>query len=120
MELNDYQKAAMTTCMDSSRNIAYMQLNSQGEGGEFASKLAKAIRKGWAMINKNKLEYLCSDLEKKNLEIELKKELGDELWQLAGKCEVMGWSLQDVADLNLLKLKVRKQKGRIDGNGDNR
>lgn len=45
MELNEYQKRAMTTCMESCDNFSYMFLNLVGEVGEFASKVAKAIRK---------------------------------------------------------------------------
>ena len=44
MKLNDYQKRAMSTCMPSCKNISYMLLNLVGEVGEFASKIAKAIR----------------------------------------------------------------------------
>ena len=34
MELNEYQKQAMTTCTESSRNFSYMMLNLVGEVGE--------------------------------------------------------------------------------------
>lgn len=47
-------------------------------------------------------------------------EAGDILWQLSGLCEVMGWRLEDVAKANLEKLASRKQRGVIDGEGDNR
>ena len=49
---------------------------------------------------------------------ELKKELGDILWQTAGLAHVMGWTLEDVAQMNLDKLAARKEAGTIDGNGD--
>ena len=45
MELNEYQERAMGTCMPSSENFSYMFLNLVGEVGEFASKIAKAIRR---------------------------------------------------------------------------
>lgn len=51
---------------------------------------------------------------------ELKKEAGDILWQLSGLCSVMGWSLEDTAMQNLMKLASRKERNVIDGNGDNR
>ena len=51
-------------------------------------------------------------------EKELKKEAGDVLWQLSGLCTIMGWSLEDVAQINLDKLSARKAVGTIDGNGD--
>ena len=50
MELNEYQRRAMTTCMPSSENFTYMFLNLVGEVGEFASKVAKGIRKGHCSI----------------------------------------------------------------------
>ena len=45
LTLNGYQQQAMTTCMSSSGNFSYMLLNLVGEVGEFASKIAKQIRK---------------------------------------------------------------------------
>lgn len=132
MELNKYQEQAMTTCMESSNNFAYMFLNLVGEVGEFASKVAKAIRKKQMSIGevpvygedpewqKNKLFFQMTREEATELEDGLKKEAGDILWQLAGLCTVMEWSLEDIAKQNLDKLAGRKQRGKIDGNGDNR
>lgn len=118
MTLNEYQKRAMTTCMPSSENFSYMFLNLVGEVGEFASKVAKAIRKGNVEISKSKLSRIGdTDLLAKQEE-ELKKEAGDILWQLSGVCSVMGWSLEDVAQMNLDKLAARKVAGTIDGSGD--
>ena len=115
MELKEYQERAMTTCMASSNNFSYMFLNLVGEVGEFASKVAKFIRKDKAVID-NDILMMCgchtNDVE------ELKKEAGDILWQLSGLCTVMGWSLEDVAQQNLDKLAARKAVGTIDGNGD--
>lgn len=126
MELNQYQEKAMTTCMPSSENWSYMFLNLVGEVGEFASKVAKAIRKENVYIGGQKdlkgLSRLCiyphfiDAME--DWDEELKKEAGDILWQLAGVCSVMGWTLEDVAQGNLDKLAARKAVGTIDGNGD--
>ena len=121
MELNQYQESAMTTCMPSSENFSYMFLNLVGEVGEFASKVAKAIRKETGMMDgSNFYYYKFQDGEKSSSEMyeELKKEAGDILWQLAGVCSVMGWKLEDVAQMNLDKLAARKAVGTIDGNGD--
>lgn len=108
----------MTTCMPSSDNFSYMMLNLVGELGEFAGKVAKAIRKQKVTINNDCLESgdisFAGDLQ------EMMKEAGDVLWQLSGLCKVMGWSLEDVAALNLRKLADRKDRGVIDGNGDER
>lgn len=120
MTLNDYQEAAMTTCMDSSNNVSYMLLNLVGEVGEFSSKVAKHIRKGNAnIIHNNLCDGSARPLSKADL-VELRKEAGDCLWQLAGLCKVMGWSLESVARENLAKLADRQQRHVIDGSGDNR
>ena len=118
MELNDYQKQAMTTCMPSSENFSYMFLNLVGEVGEFASKVAKAIRKGNADISHSKLSRIGDTDMLEKQEEELMKEVGDCLWQLSGLCTVMGWSLEDVAQTNLDKLAARKAAGTIIGEGD--
>ena len=119
MTLNEYQEQAMSTCMKSCENDAYMMLNLVGEVGELASKLAKDIRKDKAAIQENYLviyedEYMWMRHK------EYMKEAGDILWQLAGLCKVMGWTLEEVAQGNLDKLASRKERGVIDGNGDNR
>lgn len=114
MTLEEYQKRAMTTCMASSENFSYMFLNLVGEVGEFASKVAKAIRKEENCIEYNDLGVTVTKNE------ELQKEAGDILWQLSGLCTVMGWKLEDIAKQNLDKLASRQQRNVIDGSGDNR
>jgi NTP pyrophosphatase (non-canonical NTP hydrolase) len=127
MTLEEYQKQAMTTCMASSENFSYMFLNLVGEVGEFASKVAKAIRKSEITIggeaavgiienhpvvnDDTAYHFLCKELQ---------KEAGDILWQLSGLCTVMGWNLEDIAQQNLDKLASRQQRNVIDGSGDNR
>lgn len=116
MTLNEYQEKAMTTCMPSSDNFSYMMLNLVGEVGEFASKVAKAIRKEKASIEGCKLVGVLSEEESHDLQ----KEAGDCMWQIAGLCKVMGWNLEDVCQDNLDKLASRKKRDVIDGSGDNR
>lgn len=120
MTLFDYQDMAMQTCMETCENVSYMLFNLQGEVGEFSGKLAKLIRKGKVRIDSNKLCGLMPPEEYDEACRELKLEAGDILWQLAGLVSVMGWRLEDIAQMNLEKLASRKQRGVIDGNGDNR
>ncbi len=121
MTLNDYQEKAMLTCMPSCNNFSYMMLNLVGEVGEFASKVAKSIRKQEVIVFNDKAFRTVQGTENAKLEETLlKAEAGDILWQLAGLCKVYGWSLEEVAQLNLAKLASRKQRGVIDGNGDER
>ena len=127
LTLNEYQKRAMSTCMPSCENISYMLLNLVGEVGEFASKVAKAVRKdqvkiGWweegKEADENDLIPTGSFAEWNELKEELKKELGDILWQTAGVAYVMNWALEEVGLGNLDKLAKRKEAGTIVGDGD--
>ncbi len=120
MQLNEYQEKAMTTCLPTSENFSYMALNLVGEVGEFASKVAKAIRKEQLVTKDNQLVEGKNTIDPDLDSVELRKEAGDILWQLSGLCRVMGWNLEDVAQQNLDKLASRKKRGVIDGNGDNR
>lgn len=126
MELNDYQQKAMLTCMPSCNNIAYMAMNLCGEVGELHSKLAKAIRKGKMYITTTDrsrdgeitMTHTSSLSESEMQDIE--KKCGDVMWQIAGVCTVLGFSLEDVCRHNLEKLRSRQQRNLIDGDGDNR
>ena len=121
MTLHEYQEQAMKTCMKSSRNFSYMMLNLVGEVGELSSKVAKAIRKEEAAIDyRGDLRHPSTRRIDDELEEAMQKEAGDVLWQIAGLCHVMGWSLEAIAQQNLDKLASRQQRGVIEGNGDNR
>lgn len=120
MELNDYQKKAMSTCMMTSANPLYMLLMLGEEVGELQGKFSKAIRKGEILFIGNDLHF-HEELEGWNFDEWkdlVKKEIGDCLWGIAGIADVMGWSLEEVAQVNLDKLAARKAAGTIDGNGD--
>ena len=41
----------------------------------------------------------------------LKKEIGDVMWYIAMICESMGWSMDEVMELNIEKLKKRYPDG---------
>ena len=123
MTLNEYQQQAMTTCLPEAENFSYMMLNLVGEVGEFAGKVAKAIRKGQVKMKTN--GNPCPVISAKMQDVidyndALKKEAGDILWQLSGLCSVMGWQLEDIAQQNLDKLADRKSRQVIDGSGDDR
>ncbi|MBQ2418125.1 MAG: nucleoside triphosphate pyrophosphohydrolase family protein [Alistipes sp.] len=114
MTLNEYQEKAMDTCLPSCENFSYMMLNLVGEVGELAGKAAKAIRKEEVEMYNNNLHAKVYGAPKfLFIDHDLKSEAGDILWQLSGLCEVMGWSLEDVAQGNLDKLAARKAEGTI-------
>ena len=120
MELNEYQEKAMSTCLPSCNNFAYMSLGLVSEVGELAGKVAKAVRKEEITLFGNDL--YCGKQLPKDGGAELHKgligELGDVLWFVSGICNVLGLPLEDVADANIAKLAERKKNGTIIGNGD--
>lgn len=82
--------------------LAYCALGLGGEAGEYSEKVKKLIRDG-------KLD--------KPLAV---KELGDVLWYLTRSANELGYSLVDVAEINLIKLTSRKERGVLQGSGDER
>ena len=115
MTLNYYQQQAMTTCLPSSANSMYMLLMIAEEIGELCGKVSKAIRKKQIVINDNELYAIGSeDFNPTNdIKNQLKGELGDILWGVAGLSDVMKWTLEEVAQYNLDKLAARKQSNTI-------
>lgn len=120
LTLNQYQQKAMTTCMETSRNPLYMLFMLGEEVGELQGKFSKAIRKGKIKFEDNELVFTSKATQEDIAEFEdlVAKECGDILWGIAGICDVMGWQLDNIAQINLDKLKARKAIGTIDGNGD--
>lgn len=126
LTLNEYQDKAMSTCLPESDNLFYMLANLVGEVGEFASKAGKHKRKGKLHITTTQRDeegkilhtqvWNVSD-EERHLML---SEIGDILWQTAGLANVMGVTLEDVAQENLEKLASRQRRNVIDGDGDER
>jgi len=110
MTLNMYQVMAQQTRKDETlgdKAIIYPTLGLAGEAGEVADKVKKVIRD-------NNEEFT----DEKKREIAL--ELGDVLWYVASLAYDLGYSLDDIAQMNIDKLKSRQQRGKLSGSGDNR
>ena len=125
MTLNEYQEKAMQTCMPSCDNMAYMLTNLVAEVGELAGKIAKPIRREAVAFNHNQLEPISQYdeddiLDFADLTVDMALEAGDVLWQLSGVVTKLGYTLDEVAKMNLEKLASRAKRGKIDGNGDHR
>jgi len=123
MKLLEYQNKALDTCLPESYNYTYMFNNLVGEVGEFASKVAKAKRKGLLTVKHDDISFSKSPEHLTDVNMikdALFLEVGDILWQLSGLCSVLGFSLDDVAVMNLNKLSKRKEVNTIDGEGDYR
>ena len=109
MNFNDYQVVARSTAIypNLNNNIFYPTLGLCGESGEVAEKVKKIIRdKGKIIDEKDR--------------IEIRKELGDVLWYIANISSELDLELDEVAELNIAKLKERKDNNKLHGDGDNR
>ena len=125
MELNDYQKAATDTAIYPGRGtaigMAYVALKMNGEAGEFAEHVGKAIRDDSFLTDPGKEGCFLSGEQLTNeRHALLVKEVGDVLWYLAAACNELGIDMNDAAKINLEKLRSRKERGALSGSGDNR
>jgi len=82
--------------------LFYLSLGLTSEAGEVAGKIKKLIRDG--KLNQGDLAY----------------ELGDVFWYLVRLCEAIGYSPENVMEININKLLKRKEHGTLQGSGDNR
>ena len=109
MDFNDYQRESRKTALypDVGRNSIYPTLGLVGEAGEVADKVKKILRDKNGQFDDESKEAI-------------KLELGDVLWYISQLSSELGYELEDVACTNLQKLKSRKNRGKIKGEGDNR
>lgn len=106
MSLNRYQeKASEFAGYPDEQKIIYPTMGLVGEAGELANKVKKTIRgDDGGHLDKNGVAL----------------ELGDILWYVADLAKNIGFTLEDIAHMNLAKLSDRKQRGTLAGNGDYR
>lgn len=106
--LNEYQEGALETAFfPIQHNVIYPTLGLTGEAGEVADKVKKIIRDKDGILTQTDA-------------VEIAKELGDVLWYIAVLSDKLGFTLQEVAQMNYDKLKSRQQRNKLSGNGDNR
>ncbi|MFK7807514.1 MAG: nucleoside triphosphate pyrophosphohydrolase family protein [Saprospiraceae bacterium] len=102
MNANDYQKLASRTLIakpdfditDKKVMLSWWALGLSGEAGEVADLIKKGI-------------YHQQGID----ELKLKKELGDVLWYIAALCTEMGFTMEEVMQQNVEKLKARFPDG---------
>jgi NTP pyrophosphatase (non-canonical NTP hydrolase) len=108
MTLHEYQTKALSTAiypLDNQRT--YLSLALCEEAGEVAGKIKKVMRDcGGTFAAKDNLA--------------IAHELGDVLWYLANLANATGYSLEEVARLNIEKIEHRVQNNTLHGSGDER
>ena len=108
MTLNEYQQKALETAVYPQQyKIIYPALGMNGEAGEVADKVKKIIRDNNGEMSKEKA-------------VELAKEAGDVLWYIATLAHDIGFTLEEIGQMNYEKLHSRQQRGMLGGSGDNR
>ncbi|MCX6745060.1 MAG: nucleoside triphosphate pyrophosphohydrolase family protein [Candidatus Parcubacteria bacterium] len=109
MEFKEYQTKSRETALYPNRdnNFIYPTLGLSGEAGEVAEKIKKVLRDKGGIIDEA-------------TKIEIQKELGDVLWYVAQIATELGLDLDQIALKNIEKLFSRKDRGVLQGNGDNR
>jgi len=116
MTFDEYEKNAQATAVYPGRGrtlgLMYVALKMNGESGEFAEHLGKAIRDDSYGERTPQLTP-----ERRVLMI---KEIGDVLWYLSSAAHELGTTLSEVARVNNEKLAKRYEENKIQGSGDNR
>jgi len=112
LTMNDYQ-AEMASTAIYKWPVIYPALGLANEAGEVLGKIKKLIRDNEVRFDGTKD---LTDAQR----ADIADELGDVLWYIAALSRDLGVPLNDVAHMNLEKLKSRKERGTLGGSGDNR
>lgn len=108
---NEYQEKAASTAIykedNEGRELFYVALGLAGEAGEFAGEVSKLIRDDKGALTEGRKKKLVS-------------EAGDVFWFLAQTCTELGVTMEEVAQGNLDKLAGRKERGTLNGSGEDR
>jgi len=103
MKFDDYQdKTGETAVYPDENAVEYLALGLNGEAGEVAEKVKKSIR------------------DDKELGDDVRDEIGDCLWYIARLLDELGYDMSEAAEANIDKLFDRKDRGKIQGSGDDR
>lgn len=125
--LNNYQQTATKSAIYPGQGtplgLAYVALKLNGEAGEFAEHVGKAMRDDNLMAG---LTYGGTQVISHSGKLTddrhalIVKEVGDVLWYLSAACNELGISLSEAALTNLEKLCDRSERDVLHGSGDER
>lgn len=106
LTLNAYQDMAKSTDLPH-QPIVYPTLGLTGEAGEVADKVKKEIRDKESEFSEESRTKIA-------------QELGDVLWYSAVLAQDLGYTLEEIAVMNLTKIASRQLRKKIHGEGDER
>jgi NTP pyrophosphatase (non-canonical NTP hydrolase) len=108
VELSEYQRRSRRTAeYPREAWLAYPALGLAGEAGEVAEHAKKAIRDDAGEVSAERRAAMA-------------KELGDVLWYVSQLASELGLDLDEIAQVNLDKLRSRQRRGVLSGSGDER
>ena len=108
MDFKQYQEETQKTAIyPKDREDEYLALGIASEAGEYAGRAKKTIRDKQGKIDDNE-------------KIERAKELGDCMWYISQIATQLGFTLEEIAEMNIRKLRDRQNRDAIKGSGDNR
>lgn len=102
MNATEYQKEVTKTAVYTNPFYPYFALVE--EVGELYGKFARMFR---------------GDKEVPTEE-QMKKEMGDVMWNVAEICTLRGWDLSEIMQINPDKLAARQEANTLEGSGDER
>lgn len=106
MELDVYQAQALRTALYPREHaVLYPLIGLANESGEALGKIKKVLR---------------GDYDIEEIREPLLKEVGDCLWYIAVLLDDLGCSLNAVGEANIAKLASRQERGKLQGDGDDR
>ena len=112
LTMNDYQADTAQFAIYRWK-VIYPALGLSNEAGEVLGKIKKLIRDQEVTFGPNQK---LSDRDR----AALADELGDVLWYVAALARDLGISMNELAHINIEKLKSRQKRGVIKGSGDHR
>lgn len=109
MDFKEYQEKSRKTALypKIGESYVYPALGLANEAGEVAGKIKKIFRDKNGMVD-DEVRY------------SIEKELGDVLWYVAQVATEFDLSLNGIAEKNIEKLYSRLERGKINGDGDDR
>lgn len=132
--LDQYQniatKSAIYPGQGTALGLAYVALKLNGEAGEFAEHIGKAMRDDGLIVGPLHTNsafgghipgnyFTSMELTPKRRALII-KEIGDVLWYLSAACNELGITLKEAAATNLQKLYDRTERDTLRGSGDER
>lgn len=116
-------KSAVYPGQGTALGLAYCALKLNGEAGEFAEHVGKAMRDDelvvWRECKGDEIQALDGELTPER-RLAMLKEIGDQLWYLGAAARELGSTLSECMVMNLEKLCDRTERDALRGSGDDR